>query len=305
MFSIGLVSRETGISVATLRKWEQRYGFPKPNRPNGYTRSYSYEEIAKLREIKLLIDQGAKPSQVLTDDSITFKTPNESNSPIIESPEADFICDILTILIEHEIKKLPALLAKKLKKLGIVDFVEQVAHPLTIAVGEKWSSGELSIFVEHYYTQQMFLILTNALIKKERNSQNTVRVLLTTLAGEKHTLGLAMLQAVLSNENAYCINLGSELPLSEFPKAVQDYNVNIVGLSFSLAFPKRSMLTFLTELRTNLPSETALWIGGTGAKQLAVLPAGVQVLCSTLEVVTAFSEYKAQFALKSLARTYP
>jgi methanogenic corrinoid protein MtbC1 len=209
-----------------------------------------------------------------------------------------FIDHVLTILIEHETKKLPALLENKLKKLGIFDFVEQVAHPLTIAVGEKWSSGELSIFVEHYYTQQMSLILTKATTRKECDSKNIPRILLTTLSGEKHTLGLAMLQALLFNENACCINLGAELPLSEFSKAAKDYKVNIVGLSFSSAFPKRAMLPALKELRRNLPTEIDLWIGGTGTKQLSVLPEGIQVLCSALEIITAFSAYKIKFELK-------
>jgi methanogenic corrinoid protein MtbC1 len=295
MFSISLVSRETGISVATLRKWEQRYGIPKPNRHNGYTRSYSHEEIVQLQKIKRLIDQGAKPSQVLTDNSIVLNTPNVS--PIIQSSETDFIHHVLTILIKHEMKKLPALLEKKLKKLGIFDFVEQVAQPLTVAVGEKWSSGELSIFVEHYYTQQMSLILTNAAIRKERDSKNIPRILLTTLSGEKHTLGLAMVQALLFNENACCINLGAELPLSEFQKAAKDYHVNIVGLSFSSAFPKRTMLPALTELRRNLPAEIDLWIGGTGAKQISVLPDGIQALYSPSEIIAAFSAYKTQFQI--------
>ena len=296
MFSIGLVSRETGISVATLRKWEQRYDFPKPNRQNGYTRRYSHEEIAQLRKIKRLIDQGAKPSQVLTADSIVLKTPTVS--PIIQNSEADFIQHVLTILIEYEMKKLPVLLEKKLKKLGIFNFVEQVAYPLTIAVGEKWSSGELSIFVEHYYTQQMSLILTKAATRKECDSKNIPRILLTTLSGEKHTLGLAMVQALLFNENACCINLGAELPLSEFSKAAKDYKVNIVGLSFSSAFPKHAMLLALKELRSNLPTEIDLWIGGTGAKKLSVLPNGIQALYSASEIVTAFSAYKIQFALQ-------
>ncbi len=297
MFSISLVSRETGISVATLRKWEQRYGFPKPNRNNGYARSYSHEDIVQLHEIKRLIDQGAKPSQLLTDNSIIFKQPNKSTSSIIKNPQANFIDNALRILIQNEMKRLPALLEKKLKKLGIFDFVEQIAQPLTIAVGEKWSSGELSTFVEHYYTQKMALILMNVSKRKESDSKNLPRVLLTTLSGEKHTLGLAMVQALLFNENACCINLGAELPLSEFPKVVNNYHINIVGLSFSSAFPKRAILPALKALRADLPAEIDLWIGGTGAKRLSVLPKGIQVLCSASEVVAAFSIYKTKFTI--------
>lgn len=64
MFSISLVSRETGISIAALRKWEERYGFPKPVRHNGYTRSYSKQDVAHLHEVKRLLDLGMRPSKL-------------------------------------------------------------------------------------------------------------------------------------------------------------------------------------------------------------------------------------------------
>jgi DNA-binding transcriptional MerR regulator len=54
------VSRHTGIPAATLRTWEHRYGFMRPRRsPSGY-RLYGEEEIARIQQVKYLVEQGIR-----------------------------------------------------------------------------------------------------------------------------------------------------------------------------------------------------------------------------------------------------
>ena len=52
------VAERTGIAAATIRMWEQRYGFPEPERtPSGY-RMYSEEDVDALRRVSTLRDTG-------------------------------------------------------------------------------------------------------------------------------------------------------------------------------------------------------------------------------------------------------
>src|SRR3712207_9084596 len=45
------VAERTGIAAGTIRMWEQRYGFPVPQRtPSGY-RKYSQEDVDLLRRV--------------------------------------------------------------------------------------------------------------------------------------------------------------------------------------------------------------------------------------------------------------
>jgi MerR HTH family regulatory protein len=54
------VSRRTGIPAATLRTWQRRYGFMRPGRsPSGY-RLYGEEEIARIEQVKYLVEQGVR-----------------------------------------------------------------------------------------------------------------------------------------------------------------------------------------------------------------------------------------------------
>jgi PAS domain S-box-containing protein len=59
------VSRRTGIPGATLRTWERRYQFLRPERStNGYRR-YGEEEIARIMQVKDLLRQGVRIGEAM------------------------------------------------------------------------------------------------------------------------------------------------------------------------------------------------------------------------------------------------
>src|SRR3954454_12903931 len=52
------VAERTGIAAGTIRMWEQRYGFPVPDRtPSGYRR-YSQDDVETLRKVLALRHRG-------------------------------------------------------------------------------------------------------------------------------------------------------------------------------------------------------------------------------------------------------
>ena len=56
--SIGELARRTGVPAATLRSWEDRYGFPRPQRLNGGHRRYAEGDTALIAEILRLRTSG-------------------------------------------------------------------------------------------------------------------------------------------------------------------------------------------------------------------------------------------------------
>ena len=64
LFPIRHVVAETGINPVTLRAWERRYGLIRPLRtPKGH-RLYSADDIAHIRRILALLDEGVVVSQI-------------------------------------------------------------------------------------------------------------------------------------------------------------------------------------------------------------------------------------------------
>jgi hypothetical protein len=54
------VSRRTGIPAATLRTWQRRYGFMRPERSLGGYRLYGKEDIDRIEQVKYLVGQGVR-----------------------------------------------------------------------------------------------------------------------------------------------------------------------------------------------------------------------------------------------------
>jgi DNA-binding transcriptional MerR regulator len=57
IYKIGVASRKTGLSPATLRLWEDQYGLLAPDRSPGGTRLYSDADVQRVRMIRKLIRQ--------------------------------------------------------------------------------------------------------------------------------------------------------------------------------------------------------------------------------------------------------
>jgi DICT domain-containing protein len=49
--TIGAAARETGVNVPVLRSWEQRYGFPTPERSASGHRRYAAEQVEQIRQV--------------------------------------------------------------------------------------------------------------------------------------------------------------------------------------------------------------------------------------------------------------
>ena len=62
---IAAVERDTGLGKDTLRVWERRYGFPKPDRDAKGERLYPADQVEKLHIIRCLLDRGQRPSKVV------------------------------------------------------------------------------------------------------------------------------------------------------------------------------------------------------------------------------------------------
>ena len=67
LYKIGVVSRKAGLSVATLRLWEDEYGLLSPQRSPGGTRLYSDADVDRVLYIKTLVRERGYTLRALAD----------------------------------------------------------------------------------------------------------------------------------------------------------------------------------------------------------------------------------------------
>lgn len=68
------VSERTGIPAATVRTWERRYRFLHPTRSSSGYRLYGEQDIAKIKRIKRLLEQGVRISEAMA--AVQERPPN-------------------------------------------------------------------------------------------------------------------------------------------------------------------------------------------------------------------------------------
>ena len=124
------------------------------------------------------------------------------------APTVDAVVEALRA---DDIAGVRSLLRAAAVSLGPRAFVTEIAHPLAVRVGELWARGFLEVRHEHVasacLTSQLHLLL-GALEDGDRSPS----VLLATLPGEPHLLGLDMVAVYLAANLAAPHVLGADTP---------------------------------------------------------------------------------------------
>jgi methanogenic corrinoid protein MtbC1 len=279
--------------------WERRYGFPTPGRDENGERQYSIAEIEKLRTIKRLMDVGVRPGKIIQATQEALNALAEARTvaradglaPAVEQ-------EVLALLRAHDVPALQNTLANLVMRQGLQRFVQDSLAPLNRAVGDAWMRGELPVFEEHLYTEQMQAVLRAAINAFPRQT-GTPRVLLTTFPGEHHGLGLLMVEAMLVPEGTQCISLGVQTPLEDIRRAAIAHNTHILALSFSAAFPVRQASEGLAMLRRQLPASMTLWAGGEMTRRVRKTMPGVVLIPELASTLGALKSWRAHFPLSA------
>jgi DNA-binding transcriptional MerR regulator len=273
--NISAVERETGLSKDVLRMWERRYGFPKPGRDENGERQYAPGDIARLKAIKRLMDVGMRPGRLIAHSLDELNALAESRVAPRREPLAPALeREVLSLLQSHDMAQLQHTIANLLMKQGLQRFVLESLTQLNRAVGDAWMRGELQVFEEHLYTEQLQAALRIAINAFPRQS-GVPRVVMTTFPNEPHGLGLLMVEALLVPEGAQCISLGPQTPLEDIRRAAIAHKANILALSFSGAFAVRQATDGLVSLRRQLPQQVSIWAGGEMTRRIRKTMTGI------------------------------
>jgi DNA-binding transcriptional MerR regulator/methylmalonyl-CoA mutase cobalamin-binding subunit len=296
LLNISAVERETGLSKDVLRMWERRYGFPKPRRDENGERQYTVGEVGKLRSVKRLMDVGMRPGKIITlsGEELNALADARSSAPRDVPPPA-LERDVLAMLHGHDVTLLQHTLANLLMRQGLQRFVLDTVDPLNRAVGDAWMRGEIQVFEEHLYTEQLQVALRTAINAFPRQT-GVPRMLLTTLPGEQHGLGLLMVEALLVPEGVQCISLGPQTPLEDIRRAAIAHKVHIVAMSFSAAFAVRSATDALGTLRRQLPGHVTVWAGGDMIRRVRKTLPGVVLIPGLAGALQALRGWRAHAA---------
>lgn len=283
--TIRVVATRTGLSMDTLRVWERRYGFPAPKRREGSNRRlYDDADVEKLVAIARAIERGYRVGDIV-DRSVEELSTLGAVDPAASGPGAMAdVADLIQFLERDEVIAFESELRRLGAALGARRFVMDVAHPLAVGVGAAWEEGRLAVRHEHVATECLATQL-RAMLAGYQDLDVQPRVVLATLPGEPHTLVLDMVALYLAVSGAKPRLIGSSTPPSEIVDGVIAFKGDVVGISVGPTADRVVTRRQIRSVLQGLPPRVPLWIGGSGAADLAIDHEAV-VVATTWSAVT-------------------
>jgi DNA-binding transcriptional MerR regulator/methylmalonyl-CoA mutase cobalamin-binding subunit len=273
--SIGEVAAQTGLSVDTIRMWERRYGRPRPVRLGSGHRRYTSEQVHWLRRVAEALSFGYRAGQVV-------RASTEELDLLLSRGLREGACDPeVSELLAHvhamRPKELRADLLTAWRSLGPGEFLTRRLSPFVVQVGRAWADGALEVRHEHLVSEVVHDVLRE-LTASQGAAPEGRPVLLATMTGERHTLGMRMVALACAVHGVPRMVLGADLPPEQIARAAVELDARAVLVSVSLATAGPETERRLRALRRALPEELPLVVGGRGLRPSKRPPRGIEYL---------------------------
>lgn len=287
LYPIRAVSKQTGISIETLRAWERRYQVVTPQR-NERGRLFTEADVQRLRLLRQVVEQGHAIGQLaaLTNEELHRLSvqPDElvDSYPAIRQLEprqpepgtqarsdwkAIDLARMMTSIerldyaeVEGELSLLAAILPPR-------ELVHRVALPLLQQVGEAWHAGKLSIGQERM-TSSLLRNLLGAIVPLHRRTSPPARLMFATPTREQHEFGILLSAMLTAGGGLGIVYLGTNLPGEEIVKAAHQAAPKAVVVGLVGANGAQAAVSELQTIAQRLPAQIELWVGGTKDQEI-------------------------------------
>lgn len=267
-YSIGTVARLTGLSPERIRAWEARYKAITPKRSATGRRTYTDEQLSRLKLLVEITKYGHAISAVarLPDDQLSEAIDaSRSKHPNIE--KLQIVARVIKGLSKMEIDECDARLATAFVNLDPWQLATEVIAPLVEEVERSSAGNNLRSSHKHLIFSLLRARLYATMQPIQPSKQNP-KIRFATLAGTGPDIE-ALTACFLARTSGLAASfMGPEMAASDIVDVVTTLDTAAVCVSVSAPTPDEQVIDALLELQTNLPSSVDCWIFGTGSAEV-------------------------------------
>ena len=240
LYTIGTVSKLTGVGAITLRAWERRYSLITPVRKESGHRLYTRKHIDQINRITALTQQGIRISQIQPEMLESDIAASDSESRDSDSWK-ELLNSMVSAVISFDEDRLEEIYngALSLYPIGVV--TRKLLTPLLIELGLRWEAGQGGIPEEHFFAFYLRNKLGARYHHRPRGNSGA-RILVAGLPGEHHEIGLLLFSLAAHEAGFQVIPLGANMPLADLGKVVRLKKCEAVILSGAIQ-PTERVLT--------------------------------------------------------------
>ena len=288
-FTIKDLENLSGIKAHTIRIWEQRYTFLKPQRTDTNIRYYTNEELKTVLNIALLNKYGYKISHIdkMRPEELRDKIITLSNT---QAQQERMINELVQFMVDLDMDKFETMLDNYIAARGIDKTIIQLVFPFLEKIGILWLTNHINPAQEHLITNIIRQKLIVGIEGAFTHFQTNKTVLLFLPEGEHHELGLLYMYYLLKNKGIKTLYLGSNVPLNDVAFVAEvkkpDYlYTHLTSVANNFSFDK-----FLNALQGKLHTFQLVVSGQVTQTYKKKLPSFVNCRRSLAEVMDFVSE---------------
>lgn len=241
-YRINAVAEMIGMTAANLRIWERRYQITSPQRGKNTYRLYSEQDVALLRLMKSLCDEGHAPSEAAKVALSTFATQKQLSAKEQESakfsrrqafklPGLEKIkADLISSAKRFEHREIEQILNRVVGLDSAWTVYEEIIEPALCEIGELWEQDQSYLANEHLLSHASKSTMIQ-LLKLLRPPVPRKKVLLACVQYELHDIPLYALALRVSHSGCLPIILGANTPPKALETAVEQIQPDIIVLS--------------------------------------------------------------------------
>lgn len=219
-FTIKDLENLTGIKAHTIRIWEQRYSFLKPQRTDTNIRYYNNEELKKILNISLLNKYGFKISHIdrMTEEDVKNKILTINH---VDAQQERIVNALIQGMVDMNLELFEQTMEEHIRAKGIEKTIHQLIFPFMDRIGVLWITGHINPGQEHLVSNiiRQKLIVGTEMVRPLFHLKKSCLLFLPE--GEFHELGLLFIQYLLKSRGLRVYYLGANVPLEDVEYVVQ------------------------------------------------------------------------------------
>ncbi len=259
-YSIKDLEQLSGIKAHTLRIWEQRYNFIKPERTDTNIRNYCDEDLKLILNISLLKEKGYKISKIaqLSEQELMQKVINVTENDL---KYPDQISALTLAMIDLDEDRFDRIMSNNILRHGFENTMIQIVYPFLARIGIMWQTGSVNPAQEHFITnliRQKLIVAIDGCHEKKKHGAKTF--LLYLPEGELHEISLLFACYLVKSKGHKAVYLGQTLPYADLKSAYEVHNPEFIFTVLTYT-PEENTQNYLNKLCRDF-SDSRIYVTG-------------------------------------------
>ncbi|CAA9584041.1 MAG: Transcriptional regulator, MerR family [uncultured Truepera sp.] len=206
-YTVNEVEERTKVPASTLRQWERRYGFPKPERSDSGYRLYCDGDIRSIEAMKRHIAEGVSASRAA-------ELVGQKGAEALPNSLAGLQAALSDALLQLDESKADQVLGQAYSLYSVEAVHCELAQRVVARVETLWRQGEVAVTTERFARAYLQGRL-QTVMRATANPVGGAPVVVACAPLEHHELGALILAVLLRRTGFRVLYLGADTPVRD------------------------------------------------------------------------------------------